>query len=998
MKFFSKHHVDYFEILRLLVLTVFLTAALPSIVHAATPTVSNGGVTNITQTSADLSGSIDDTGGSNAIRRGFRSYPDGESLVQESGDFETGGYTLTYSGLDCGTTYGVQAFAENGDGIGEDGSEMSFTTSDCTSVPVFSDITPASSGYINNVMGSSDISFTVDSNLTSGSLTITRTGGATDPTTTRTCTFVGTALNTGAHTINLSDTTNSCSSAQSDLVDGAEYSFVFAAANIDGPASPVTSTTVTFDTSVPAFSTITPTSTSTIDNVTSASDISYISSEVLSSGSVTLTRTGGTTDDNSPHICTLVGTALGVGSTILDLTDLANSCESDVSNLINGTVYSILFEGTDLAGNTATPVTRSNVTFSDGYPSCYAVDAADTNSNIITSNYVRVYDYNGGQLAYTNPEAWTNGDSSLAYDTGTGNWYIGHAFSSNDYELAGPASDASGTYTAVGAYTGSPIVSTCDSTPPSLSSVSIDSNNASSTLAKAGNQITLTFTVDETIATPTVSFNSGGVLASSSPVITNTTGDTWTASYIITAGNTNGAVTFTIDFADLAGNNGTQVTSVTDGSSVVVDRTAPSLTSIASSTTATTATVAWTTSGDLSTSTVNYGSNTSYGSASSSQSFVTSHTIVITGLSTGTTYHYQVVSTDAAGNTSTSSDKTFVTVTLSAPTLSTSAASGLSTTGATLNGSISDDGGVTVTDRGFAYGTTTAYGATTMESGSFSTGSFSAGITGLTCGTAYNYQAYAVNSVGTSTGSNVSFTTSACATNNSGSSGGSRSGGSSGGSTYVPPTSTSSLYGLIPFNPYATVQTPSSSANDISLPKFTRNLKNGDVGNDVRNLQIFLNSQGFIVATTGLGSPGHESTVFGPATVKALIKYQNANKGFLLTPLKLTSGTGIFGAGTRAFVNAQLSTESTTMLPAPKTFTKDLKLGMTDAQVKKLQEYLNIKGFTIAKTGNGSAGKESTYFGKATELALIRYQKARGITPALGYFGAKTRALMNAGK
>jgi lysophospholipase L1-like esterase/peptidoglycan hydrolase-like protein with peptidoglycan-binding domain len=90
------------------------------------------------------------------------------------------------------------------------------------------------------------------------------------------------------------------------------------------------------------------------------------------------------------------------------------------------------------------------------------------------------------------------------------------------------------------------------------------------------------------------------------------------------------------------------------------DTTAPSISSIASTTAPTTATITWTTD-ESATSKVVYGSTSSYGSASTSASTVTSHSIGLTGLSSNTTYHYAVVSTDAAGNAATSSDKTFTT-------------------------------------------------------------------------------------------------------------------------------------------------------------------------------------------------------------------------------------------------------------------------------------------------------------------------------------------------
>jgi len=77
------------------------------------------------------------------------------------------------------------------------------------------------------------------------------------------------------------------------------------------------------------------------------------------------------------------------------------------------------------------------------------------------------------------------------------------------------------------------------------------------------------------------------------------------------------------------------------------------------------------------------------------------------------------------------------------------------------------------------------------------------------------------------------------------------------------------------------------------------------------------------------------------------------------------------------------------------TFTKDLTLGSKGADVKALQQFLNSKGYTVAKSGAGSPGNESEYFGPATKAALIKFQKDNNITPASGYFGPKTRAVVN---
>ncbi len=73
-------------------------------------------------------------------------------------------------------------------------------------------------------------------------------------------------------------------------------------------------------------------------------------------------------------------------------------------------------------------------------------------------------------------------------------------------------------------------------------------------------------------------------------------------------------------------------------------------------------------------------------------------------------------------------------------------------------------------------------------------------------------------------------------------------------------------------------------------------------------------------------------------------------------------------------------------------FTRDLTLGSKGDDVKALQQFLNSKGFTVAASGAGSAGNETTYFGSLTQAALAKYQASVGISPTAGYFGPKTRA------
>ncbi|HWH16075.1 MAG TPA: peptidoglycan-binding protein [Candidatus Paceibacterota bacterium] len=74
---------------------------------------------------------------------------------------------------------------------------------------------------------------------------------------------------------------------------------------------------------------------------------------------------------------------------------------------------------------------------------------------------------------------------------------------------------------------------------------------------------------------------------------------------------------------------------------------------------------------------------------------------------------------------------------------------------------------------------------------------------------------------------------------------------------------------------------------------------------------------------------------------------------------------------------------------ASATFTRDLTIGSTGADVTALQNWLINKGYAIAAGATG-------YFGAQTQAALAKYQAAKNISPAAGYFGPITRAAVAA--
>ena len=102
------------------------------------------------------------------------------------------------------------------------------------------------------------------------------------------------------------------------------------------------------------------------------------------------------------------------------------------------------------------------------------------------------------------------------------------------------------------------------------------------THAKVGHEVIISITANEVISRPTVSFESGGAAIANGGAITyaNPSGNNWTAKYTAASGDIEGLITFSISYSDGAGNAGTGVTAVTDGTSVTFDKTAPTLSSL----------------------------------------------------------------------------------------------------------------------------------------------------------------------------------------------------------------------------------------------------------------------------------------------------------------------------------------------------------------------------------------------------------------------------------
>lgn len=181
------------------------------------------------------------------------------------------------------------------------------------------------------------------------------------------------------------------------------------------------------------------------------------------------------------------------------------------------------------------------------------------------------------------------------------------------------------------------------------------------------------------------------------------------------------------------------------------------------------------------------------------------------------------------------------------------------------------------------------------------------------------------------------------------------------------------------------------AANTPSIPGTLPigDLDIGSSGSVVVTLQRYLIAKATGPAASRLSIAGATGN-FGPLTQAALIEFQVANG--------ITPANGYYGVATRTYIASNPATGVITTPPVVSnsgtsaTFTRDLNLGKTGEDVRTLQKKLNALGFTVSLSGAGSAGNETTYFGPATQAAVIKYQIAKGITPAAGYFGPITRA------
>ncbi len=225
------------------------------------------------------------------------------------------------------------------------------------------------------------------------------------------------------------------------------------------------------------------------------------------------------------------------------VTDAAGNANTAASTSVS-TVYDGTSPTASISSSAANPTNQSTfdvtITFSEAVTGFAVGDLTVTNgtaSNLSTSDN-RVY------TAVITPAA----DGSVVVTLPSGS-----------------AADAAGN----GNLAATPYSTVYDTTAPELTDVRIESDNATPSLAKVGDTVTLTFSASERLAaSPAVTIAGHAVAAVEADGV-------YTAVYTMTASDAEGAVPLQIAFSDPAGNAGVTVVQTTDASAVVFDKTPP---------------------------------------------------------------------------------------------------------------------------------------------------------------------------------------------------------------------------------------------------------------------------------------------------------------------------------------------------------------------------------------------------------------------------------------
>lgn len=283
-----------------------------------------------------------------------------------------------------------------------------------------------------------------------------------------------------------------------------------------------------------------------------------------------------------------------------------------------------------------------------------------TNAGLLPNMLSNTYDNTAGTIQFSEvavpPNTWTGSGGTVvtivfqALAAGTANVTIDYTPNlGTDSNIAGSTGDI------LGAVTNGVYTITTDTTAPTAP--------GAPTLTPAYNQVALSWTASSdnyAVTNYQVQRCSGSATCSNFTSVATTT----TNSYTDTTVSASTIYRYRIQASDAAKNFSAYSTINNTTTPAPPDLTPPVISNLApSNITTNTATVSWTTD-DSSDTLLEYGLSGAYGQTSSSLTLSNVHTVNLTGLTPGTTYHYRASSKNANNLNTTSGDQTFITQSL----------------------------------------------------------------------------------------------------------------------------------------------------------------------------------------------------------------------------------------------------------------------------------------------------------------------------------------------
>ncbi|MBQ3676081.1 MAG: hypothetical protein II926_01755, partial [Bacteroidales bacterium] len=676
---------------------------------------------NVTQETVVCSGSILDNAGADVTEQGFcwstTSQPTIENeKITTTAENGLGDFSITISGLQWGTTYYVRSYAVNSVGTAY-GDETSFTT---WTLPT---ITTNATTNVTDV--SVDCGGTI---VSDGNTTITEKGLCWSNSTNPTIENEKLILNS-----------ENFSGTITGLTDGIIYYVRAYATNAVGTVygEERTFTTLT----VPTVETY------------NAENVSYITAtakaKVIADGGATVTERGfcySTSNTNPTLNDSKITVGNGTGNFNYSFTGMADNTTYYIrpyaTNSV-GTAYgnTINFTTTEITAPTVAVTTATNVSYT----------SVTLGGNVTNENGASVTERGVCYGTSVNP---TINDDKVTAEYGTGTFtvsvanladgvtFYARAYAINERGIT-YGEDVSFTTTKITA----PTVTTTAASNISYTSVTLGGNVTDGN----GASVTERGVCYSTSASPTVTNSKKAVGSGTGDFTANITGLSDGTKYYVRAYATNERGT---SYGEEKTFTTTKITAPTITTSAASNISYTTVTLGGTATAGNGSTVkergiCWSTSTNPTTS----NSKKTVGSGTGS------FTANITGLSDGTKYYVRAYVTYEKG-TVYGEEKTFTTTKITAPTVTTIAASNVSYTTVTLGGNVTKENGATVTERGICWSTSTNPTISNSKKAVGSgTGSFTVNLTGLTDGTTYYVRAYAVNSKGTTYGGSVPFTT-----------------------------------------------------------------------------------------------------------------------------------------------------------------------------------------------------------------------------------------------